>query len=353
MGDKTPATSTTNTSTGPWMPATGLLQNLIGKYGSINTGVTGDQTDALSKLRSAIGQIPGFGDAASTGVSRLFSSDTSPQIGMLNAGYDTLQKNLGGTASGSELDPYKTPGFSDAIDTASNDITNRVKSVYAASGRDPSGAGSFGQSLGRGLTQGIAPIIQSQFNTNKQNQMNAAGTLYNAAGTTAGGITQQGQVPLTNIMAGIQSAGMIPGLYTAPGSAALNVANTAQNLPFANLQPQLQAGLGLGATGSTSTGTTTQTPANDPMMNIIGAGLTGAGLFFSDRRMKKEVERVGKLPSGPNVYSFKYRGAKGPKQLGLIAQDVRKHAPEAVTNVGGRLAVDYGKVGMLPARKAA
>lgn len=340
MGESTPATTTSASSSQPWSPATPMLTNLISKYGGADTSVTPGQTAALGNLTSAAGAIPSFGATGAAGVDKLFNSDTSGQIGMLNSGYDTLNKNIGGTASGAELNPYSTPGFSDALDTLTKNITTATKGVYAGSGRDPSGAGSFSKSLGLGLMQGEAPIIQSQYNTNKQNQLGSASTLYNASGTTAGNITNQGQVPLQNILSGLQGAGMIPGLYTAPATAQLGAANAAQSQPFANMQQQLTAALGLGALGTNTTGTGTQTPANNPLMNIIGGGTAAAGLMFSDERVKERIEKVGELDDGQNVYTYNYRGDSTP-QLGLLAQEVLDHVPEAVHDVGGVLAVDY------------
>lgn len=345
MGDKTPATTTTQSSSQPWSAATPLLTDLISKYGGVNTDVTGGQSTALQNLNSSAAGIPNFGSTAAGGVDKLFNSSTAPQVGMLGQGYDTLKTNLGSTADGSQLDPYSTPGFSDALKTMTNDITNNVKGVYAGSGRDPSGAGSFAQSLGRGLTQGIAPVIQSQFNTNKSNQLNANSTLFNAAGSTASGETAQNQVPLTNILSGLQGAGMIPGLYTSPAATQLGAANAAQQQPFTNLQSLLTPALGLGALGTNTTGTGTQTPANNPLNNWIGgtaAAAGGLGILFSDERVKTDIAPVGELHDGQKVYSYKYRGSNVP-QLGLIAQEVLDHEPDAVRDFGGILAVDYEK----------
>lgn len=347
MGDKTPATTTTQSSSQPWSAATPLLQNILSKYGSMNTDVTGAQTSALDNLNTAAAGIPNFGGTAAGGVNQLFNTSTAPQVGMLNTGYDALNKNIGSTADGSQLDPYKTPGFGSAIDTMSNDITNRVKGVYAGSGRDPSGAGSFAQSLGRGLEQGIAPVIASQYNTNKGNQMNAASTLYNASGTTAGNITGQEQVPLTNILQGLQGAGMIPGLYTAPAAAQVGAANAGQNQQFANIQQLLTPALGLGALGTNTTGTGTQTPANNPLNNWIGglsAAAGGAGMLFSDERLKENIKDVGMLFDGTPVKEYNYVGDDTP-QLGMIAQDIERHNPEAdaVAEIAGFKAVNYRK----------
>lgn len=77
------------------------------------------------------------------------------------------------------------------------------------------------------------------------------------------------------------------------------------------------------------------------MFGLAGTGLQAA-MMFSDRRLKTDIHKVGKLDSGLPVYSYRYK-AGGPKQIGLMAQDVEKVKPEAVKNVGGYKAVEYDK----------
>ncbi len=70
----------------------------------------------------------------------------------------------------------------------------------------------------------------------------------------------------------------------------------------------------------------------------------GANLLFSDRRLKKDIERVGKTDGGTPIYTYKYK-AGGPTQMGVMAQDVEKKQPEAVAkHSSGFRMVDYGKV---------
>jgi hypothetical protein len=80
----------------------------------------------------------------------------------------------------------------------------------------------------------------------------------------------------------------------------------------------------------------------------IGGGYAGsaagsaaiAGL--SDRRVKKNISRVGTLDNGLPVYSFQYKWG-GPQQIGLMAQDVEKVNPAAVTEIDGIKAVYYSE----------
>ena len=55
----------------------------------------------------------------------------------------------------------------------------------------------------------------------------------------------------------------------------------------------------------------------------------GGALLFSDRRLKKDIHRVGKLDNGLPVYLFTYKGDDTP-MIGLMADEVERIHPEAV-----------------------
>lgn len=81
--------------------------------------------------------------------------------------------------------------------------------------------------------------------------------------------------------------------------------------------------------------------------NAIFGGLMGlgaAGVYkYSDRRLKKDIKKIGKTNDGQNLYSYKYRGSDEP-QIGLMAQEVEKRDPSAViTTPSGFKAVNYDK----------
>jgi hypothetical protein len=337
----------------PWAPALPLVNQLLGQYGGMSTGVTGDQSDALAGLKSSLSNLPNFGQSGADSISKLFASDSSPQVGMLQSAYGDLQKNLGATASGANLNPYDTPGFGDAIRTAIDSATNQTKGVYAGSGRDPSGAGSFAQSLGRGITQGISPTIANQYNQNYSNMAGANNALFSGAGSTASGITNLRQSDFTNMLAGLQGASSLPGLYASPAAAQLGAANAAYSQPYQNLAQLLQPSVALAGLGTTSSGSGTSTQTSNPSwLDTInsGMGVAGKGLgalsslmAFSDERLKTDVAKVGKLNDGQNVYSYRYKGDPVPR-LGLMAQEVLEHEPEAVgKHSSGFLMVDYDR----------
>jgi hypothetical protein len=66
--------------------------------------------------------------------------------------------------------------------------------------------------------------------------------------------------------------------------------------------------------------------------------------IFSDKRVKKDVKRVGKTDKGTPIYTYKYKGSEKPL-MGVMAQDIEKEQPEALGPViGGIKTVNYGKV---------
>ena len=73
-------------------------------------------------------------------------------------------------------------------------------------------------------------------------------------------------------------------------------------------------------------------------------GLGAAGVYkYSDRRLKKNIKKVGKTDDGQNIYSYKYKGSDEP-QMGLMAQEVAKKRPDAVMKTpSGALAVNYDR----------
>jgi hypothetical protein len=75
--------------------------------------------------------------------------------------------------------------------------------------------------------------------------------------------------------------------------------------------------------------------------DLLNIGKTVAQ--FSDRRLKKNIKQIGTRPDGLNVYEFDYIWG-GKRQVGLMAQEVQTIYPNAVSESGGYLMVDYSKV---------
>lgn len=322
------------TSSNPWDPAQPLLTNILSQLGAQGTTPTSNQTTAANNLVTAANGIPDLSTAV-TGVTQgALSGDPT---GLLNSSNATLNSRLGATANGDNIDPMTNPAIRGWLDTISSDASNATNGAFAAAGRDFSPANS--QATARGIAQGEAPVLASQYNTNVANMTDAAKSLYGAGTGTASAITNNQQTGLTD-------AAALPGLLTAPAQAQLAAANTQQQLPLTVLQQLEQLGIPIASLGGTSnssgssTGTTTQ--QQSATSNIL-AGLLGAASLaskFSDERLKEDIAPVGMLNDGQPVYSYRYAGSP-TTEIGLMAQDVEKTNPAAVGERSGFKTVDY------------
>jgi phage tail protein X len=118
-----------------------------------------------------------------------------------------------------------------------------------------------------------------------------------------------------------------------------------QAAPWDNLGRYMQ--MVQGNYGSSGTSTAQQLiPQQNPWAQILGLGLQGAGAagqIFSDERLKENIERVGRTDDGLPIYTYDYKWG-GPKQMGVMAQDVAKVKPWAVGKVGPWMTVNYGEL---------
>jgi hypothetical protein len=89
--------------------------------------------------------------------------------------------------------------------------------------------------------------------------------------------------------------------------------------------------------------------ANQASSNFMGGLMNLGGAIFSDINLKENIKKVGALDNGLNLYSYNYKDGydlpKG-KQVGVMAQEVEKVIPEAVTEIGGFKAVNYALLGV-------
>ena len=94
-------------------------------------------------------------------------------------------------------------------------------------------------------------------------------------------------------------------------------------------------------------------PGLDSLKDSTGEVLQGVGTIaaaFSDKRLKENIKAVGKTFDGQTVYSYNYRGHPQTR-MGLIAQEVEKHHPQAVGRAGGYKTVNYKQATGLAAKR--
>lgn len=81
-----------------------------------------------------------------------------------------------------------------------------------------------------------------------------------------------------------------------------------------------------------------------------GAGSAGIATFFSDKRLKENIAKVGESESGLNIYKFSYISDKSkiPTHIGVMAQEVLKVNSNAVSEQDGYYMVNYNKIDVIP-----
>jgi Chaperone of endosialidase len=143
------------------------------------------------------------------------------------------------------------------------------------------------------------------------NQMGALG----AGAQTAGLAGAQAQLGAGTLGQQTQQAGL---------TALYNQFQQQQAYPFQTAQ--FLANIAEG-TGALSGSTTTQTSPTS---------------FFSDRRLKHDIHRIGETDEGLPIYKFKYKG-DDKTNIGFMADEVEKIHPEAVGESHGFKTVDYDR----------
>lgn len=358
MGTSSATQSTaTKSKTNPWEPTESGLKNIVG---GINGQVQNYQPTAAEN--TALDQIMGnaqkgnpFSGQITSLANDLFSGGQD-RTGIANDAYANYQKQSQPYLDAGYLDPASNPAFKNYLDTTANDIQSRVNGMFAGAGRDLSGANL--QTLSRGITEGTAPIFANQYNQNVATQRGVMDNLYNAGNQTTGVLSGLDQTALGNRAQGVGAAAESLGAENYGSNAVLAAEAQRRGLPLSNLQNLSSlllpiAGAGGQSSGtSTSVGTQTMSPIQQAMgltsvASNFGKGVTGVGQgmqylggIFSDRRLKEDIQKVGKLDNGLYVYSYRYK-AGGPVHIGVMADEVEAVMPEAVGNIGGYKTVRY------------
>lgn len=93
----------------------------------------------------------------------------------------------------------------------------------------------------------------------------------------------------------------------------------------------------------TTNGTTTTKKSGSLLSALLGGAQIAASVF-SDRRLKRDIVKIGEEANGLGIYSYRYLW--GPtRHTGYMADEVRAVAPEAVTRAFGFDMVNYGLLG--------
>ena len=171
------------------------------------------------------------------------------------------------------------------------------------------------QNLALGNT--LSNMASQGYQNAAQNYMTGLGNIANLGiqGQQAGLAGAQAQVGAGTLGQQTSQAGL---------TALYNQFQQQQAYPFQTAQ--FLANIAEG-TGALSGSTTTQTSPTS---------------FFSDRRLKHDIHRIGETDEGLPIYKFKYKG-DDKTNIGFMADEVEKIHPEAVGESHGFKTVDYDR----------
>jgi hypothetical protein len=332
----------------------GLNQNFLGnapQYGI--AGFNPDQTKAFDLTR---------GTALQYGVDNTSDLLKNLQNGSTVTPASSQAATIDTNRIGQLMNPYLQTVGKNAIDSMRDEYQNADASL-AAKYADSSAFGGSGEALARGqVARGYQKDVGDMMA-----QLMAQGYDQASAQALAEAQMQQ-QTNLSN-------AQMQQEASLSNANNAINVANTSSNIMTADQARQLAAISALLGVGQTQQGLTQQSldmpwtalqrlasivpsvydyecsstqPTQDGGLGGVGSLLGGvasiARLFpLSDRREKTDIQKLGKdEASGLDMYAYRYRGdpKSYPKVVGPMAQDIMKKFPDAVTEVGGRLAIN-------------
>jgi hypothetical protein len=181
---------------------------------------------------------------------------------------------------------------------------------------------------GYGLEQGMGTLDWAR-------KLDVSGISRGLPGASAGAYALAG----TSGMQGLQGGSMAGQQYMANSGQAASTIGSGQQMQLGGLSNILQS--------QTSVYNTAQSQA-DPLVTLGAAWLGGGMPGVSDRRLKENVEWVGRDDlTGLALYEFNYLGDPDHRYRGVMADEVEKTIPEAVfTMDDGYKAVRYDMIGI-------
>jgi hypothetical protein len=218
-----------------------------------------------------------------------------PQLGNMAFGQQPGLQAANGYAQdvlgGKYLD--SNPYMDSMVHQGEQDAANQVNSSFSMAGR--TGGGANQQALARGVMQAGDALRYGNYAQERQNQ------------TAAAGLVPQ----LTQA----QYAGIMPYLAAQ---------QTAGQLPYAGISNLGQIGGLYGGTGTTSS--TQPGGWGGQVLSAAAAALP----FLSDRRLKKNIEKVGEAKDGLGIYEYEYTfDPEATRYRGVMADEVKALRPEA------------------------
>lgn len=226
----------------------------------------------------------------------------------------------------------------------------QLSDLGTAQAQQQKAIGTIGTGYDKAIGQAQSLGASAKSDVIAQGQKNLAGTNIQLANRGLGNTSMLSSASRGNAydtgrnLSGVdaQTAQILASLQAARGSAIGGAQSNLANLTMAG------SGMQTGLAGNIAQ-TIASVQHQDPNAWInqlfqLGGTLGSAALLSSDRRVKKNIKRVGEAHGIP-IYEFEYvDGRHEGRFRGVIAQDVWHVRPEAVWEHGGELWVDYARL---------
>ena len=280
------------------------------------------------------------------------------------------QQVQAGQLANTSMTPYMNPYTNDVIKANEADILRGANMGMDMLGAQATAGKAFGGSrhgvamgeMGRDvvdqLAQSSAGLRQAGFQQAQQAAQSDIGTRMQAdlANQQAGLQGAQQRLGASGQLADISNLGFGMGQTVTQNLAQQGAQQQAmqqalidagkQNFAGYTGQPQQSIGYvtqALGATPVPQTQTTSKQPGLFDYLTL--------GASMSDKRLKKNITKMGQLKSGLNIYKWEWKegakelGADMNHTIGVIAQEVKELFPNAVVKMdNGYYAVKYGEL---------
>ena len=272
-------------------------------------------------------------------------SNVNQYAGAAQPGYQAAMQGTAGAYGGltpqgfqQGVQGYMSPFLSNAMGATAAQMQNVNRQQQQDIIGNAVKSGAFGGDRGAIARAALAnqqnlAMGQTLGNMAQQGYQSAAQNYLTGIGQQGALSAQMGQLGAGAQQAGLQGAQAQIGAGTlgqqteqAGKTALYNQFLQQQAYPFQVAQFLANIAMGTGALSGNQT-TTTQ-----PMS------------FFSDRRLKEDIKRIGETDEGLPIYKFKYKGdPEEQTHVGFMADEVEKIHPEAVGHSHGYKTVDYDK----------
>ena len=361
-----PQQSTTESA--PWEPAQGALKDILtelsGWYSSAKdqgyisstgdlSGIYGDYLNALQGSQSGIQDLWGQGQGALGGATDIYKQLAS---GGMSITPNQINEMAGKFVDSDLLQSQIEAATRDDVRNLTENLIPNIDRQAVASGNMGSSRAGVAQAVAqRGTEERISDTSAAMRGQATQNALNQA------MGIASGNVQQQlagvggmgnsanqyfsAAGNYGNVMTG--TLGQIAGINQMTQGAAQADKIGERDYLYNLLGKYANIAGGIGGMGGTQTGTTSGGGSSTFDKLVSGGSMVGS--FFSDKRLKKNIQEIGEY-HGQKVYEWEWTdeakelvGNQGT--FGVIAQDFANTHPDAVSlDESGYFKVDYNKL---------